>query len=55
MLTAAPLVYDVPDPAEARLMSGRKFLQAILDARGRILAHGTSTLMVLAGADSAPA
>jgi uncharacterized protein (TIGR00369 family) len=33
MLTAAPLVYDVPDPAEARLMSGRKFLQAILDGR----------------------
>jgi uncharacterized protein (TIGR00369 family) len=33
MLTAAPLVYDVPDPAEARLMSGREFLQAILDGR----------------------
>ena len=33
MLTTAPLVYDVPDPAEARLMSGREFLEAIMDGR----------------------
>ena len=33
MLTTAPRVYDVADPAEARLMTGREFLQAILDGR----------------------
>jgi uncharacterized protein (TIGR00369 family) len=33
MLTTAPLVYDVPDPAEARLMSGREFLEAIVAGR----------------------
>jgi uncharacterized protein (TIGR00369 family) len=33
MLTAAPLVYGVADPAEARLMSGREFLEAIMDGR----------------------
>ena len=33
MLTTAPLVYDVPDPAEARRMSGREFLEAIIDGR----------------------
>ena len=33
MLTAAPSEYGVPDPAEARLMSGREFLEAIMDGR----------------------
>ncbi len=33
MLTTAPRAYGVADPAEARLMSGREFLQAILDGR----------------------
>ena len=33
MLTTAPLVYGVVDPAEARLMSGREFLEAIMDGR----------------------
>jgi uncharacterized protein (TIGR00369 family) len=33
MLTTAHLVYDVPDPAEARLMSGRDFLEAIIAGR----------------------
>ena len=33
MLTTAPLIYGVADPAEARLMSGREFLEAIIDGR----------------------
>jgi uncharacterized protein (TIGR00369 family) len=33
MLTTAPRVYGVAEPAEARLMTGREFLQAILDGR----------------------
>ena len=33
MLTTAPRVYGVTDPAEARLMSGRAFLEAIIDGR----------------------
>ena len=33
MLTASPRVYDVADPATARLMSGREFLEAIIDGR----------------------
>ena len=33
MLTTAPRVYDVADPAEARLMTGREFLDAIIDGR----------------------
>jgi uncharacterized protein (TIGR00369 family) len=33
MLTTAPRPDDVADPAEARLMSGREFLQAIMDGR----------------------
>jgi uncharacterized protein (TIGR00369 family) len=33
MLTTAARVYGVPDPAEARLMSGREFLEAIIDGR----------------------
>jgi uncharacterized protein (TIGR00369 family) len=33
MLTTEPLVYGVADPAEARLMSGREFLEAIIDGR----------------------
>ena len=33
MLTTASLAYGVADPAEARLMTGREFLQAILDGR----------------------
>ena len=32
MLTTAPPVYGVADPAEARLMSGREFLEAIMEA-----------------------
>ena len=31
MLTTAPRAYGVADPAEVRQMSGREFLQAILD------------------------
>ena len=33
MLTTASRAYGVADPAEARLMSGREFLQAILDGQ----------------------
>ncbi len=33
MLTSAPRDYGVADPAEARLMSGREFLEAIMDGR----------------------
>jgi uncharacterized protein (TIGR00369 family) len=33
MLTTAPRAYGVADPAEARLLSGREFLQAIIDSR----------------------
>jgi uncharacterized protein (TIGR00369 family) len=33
MLTTAPLTYDVADPVKVRLMSGREFLQAIIDGR----------------------
>ena len=33
MLTTAPSNYGVADPAEARLMSGREFLEAIMDGR----------------------
>jgi uncharacterized protein (TIGR00369 family) len=33
MLTTAPRAYGVADPAEARLLSGREFLQAIMDGR----------------------
>jgi len=33
MLTATPVHYGVADPAEARLMSGREFLEAIMDGR----------------------
>jgi uncharacterized protein (TIGR00369 family) len=33
MLTTAPRSYGVADPAEARLMSGRDFLQAMIDGR----------------------
>jgi len=33
MLTTAPRVYRLADPAEARLMSGREFLQAMIDGR----------------------
>ena len=33
MLTTAPRVYGVTDPAEARRMSGREFLEAIIDGR----------------------
>jgi hypothetical protein len=33
MLTTAPRVYGVADPAEVRLMTGREFLQAMLDGR----------------------
>src|SRR5271155_4232101 len=33
MLTTAPRVYDVADPAEARLMTGREFLEAVMDGR----------------------
>jgi uncharacterized protein (TIGR00369 family) len=33
MLTTAPQVYGVADPAEARLMSGREFLEAIMAGR----------------------
>ena len=33
MLTTAPQAYGVADPAEASLMSGREFLEAIMDGR----------------------
>ncbi len=33
MLTTAPRTYGVADPAEVRQMSGREFLQAIIDSR----------------------
>ena len=33
MLTTAPRVYGVTDPAEAMRMSGREFLEAIIDGR----------------------
>ena len=33
MLTTAPRAYGVADPAELRVMSGREFLQAIIDGR----------------------
>lgn len=33
MLTTAPRVYRVTDPAEAMRMSGREFLEAIIDGR----------------------
>jgi uncharacterized protein (TIGR00369 family) len=33
MLTTAPRAYGVADPAEVRLMTGREFLQAMLDGR----------------------
>ena len=33
MLTTAPRAGDLADPSEARLMSGREFLQAIIDGR----------------------
>ena len=33
MLTTAPGVYGVSDPAEVKLMSGREFLQALIDGR----------------------
>jgi len=33
MLTTEPLAYGVADPNEARLMSGREFLEAIIDGR----------------------
>jgi hypothetical protein len=33
MLTTAPRDYGVANPAEARLMSGREFLEAIIDGR----------------------
>jgi uncharacterized protein (TIGR00369 family) len=33
MLTTAPRADDVADPADVRLMSGREFLQAIMDGR----------------------
>jgi uncharacterized protein (TIGR00369 family) len=33
MLTTAPRVYGVADPGEARLMSGREFLEAVMDGR----------------------
>ena len=33
MLTSAPRAYGVADPAEARLMTGREFLQAMLDGQ----------------------
>ena len=33
MLTTAPRADEVADPAEVRLMSGREFLQAIIDGR----------------------
>jgi acyl-coenzyme A thioesterase PaaI-like protein len=33
MLTTAPRAYGVADPAEARLMTGREFLEAILDGQ----------------------
>lgn len=33
MLTTAPRVYGVTDPAEAMQMSGREFLEAIIDGR----------------------
>src|SRR5271170_1267322 len=33
MLTTAPRVYGVTDPAEAMLMSGREFLEAVMDGR----------------------
>jgi acyl-coenzyme A thioesterase PaaI-like protein len=33
MLSTAPRAYGVADPAEVRHMSGREFLQAILDGR----------------------
>jgi len=33
MLTTAPHVYGVTDPAEAMRMSGREFLEAIMDGR----------------------
>ena len=36
MPTTAPRDYGVADPAEVRLISGREFLQAIID--GRLLA-----------------
>ena len=45
--------------AEGRVVSrGRRIISCdgrIVDARGRILAHGASTLMVLAGDSPAPA
>ena len=33
MLTTAPRDYGVADPAEARLMSGGEFLEAIIDGQ----------------------
>ena len=33
MLTTAPRVYGVADPAEVRQLSGREFLQAMMDGR----------------------
>jgi uncharacterized protein (TIGR00369 family) len=33
MLTTAPRAYGVADPSEVRLMTGREFLQAILDGQ----------------------
>jgi hypothetical protein len=33
MLTTAPRVYGVADPAEVRQITGREFLQAMLDGR----------------------
>ena len=33
MLTSASPDYGVADPAEARLMSGREFLEAMMDGR----------------------
>jgi hypothetical protein len=36
MLTPAPRVYGVADPAEVRQLSGREFLQAMMTAGCRL-------------------